>query len=565
MITTTQPRRILNNAEIADRLANLAQLMSTQKENVYKVAAYQRAAKRIRMLAESIDELVRDDVDLTRYPGIGEGIASAIRELVRTGTLGKLEELRSSMPAAVVGITEYPRLDVKQVTRIYEKLGIASITELRQQLESGALQKTLGAPTAQHIEQGLNNSPAMLLDKAGELHDSVREYLLGPCGVRRAEVAGDYRRRVGVVPDLVFVIETDDFPSVVAKLQRFGGRTLLLASGENSAQFSLPSGVSLHLERSTPLQWGLALVAATGSISHLRKLAKVAGGLRALKAQGPFRTEEAIYRQFELQYIQPELREGRDELTRAAEGALPVLVTAKDLRGELHAHSTSSDGTASIETMAAAAQARGYEYIGITDHSQSLKIAGGLSVADLWKQIRSIDALNRRLRGIQVLKSAEVDILADGSLDYPDDLLSELDYTICSIHSRFDLDEKLQTERILRAMDNRFFNILGHATGRRLLKRPGYKIDIARLIRHASQIGCFFEINSSPERLDLSAENARSAAEAGVRLAITTDSHSTSDYQLVRYGIDQARRAGLAKANVLNCLPWNQLRKLFRR
>ena len=237
----------------------------------------------------------------------------------------------------------------------------------------------------------------------------------------------------------------------------------------------------------------------------------------------------------------------------------------KDVRGELHAHSTSSDGSHSIEQMAAAAKEKGYEYLGISDHSQSLKIARGVSVEDLWKQIRYIDKLNEKLKGFRVLKSSEVDILVDGSLDYPDDLLKELDYTVCSIHSRFGLGKDEQTERIMRAMDNRYFNILGHATGRLLLKRPGYEIDIERIVGHARKNGCFFEINASPDRLDLSAENARLAHAAGIKIAVSTDAHSMREFDNVIYGLNQARRAGLEKTSVLNCLPWNKLSRLFRR
>jgi DNA polymerase (family 10) len=215
--------------------------------------------------------------------------------------------------------------------------------------------------------------------------------------------------------------------------------------------------------------------------------------------------------------------------------------------------------------MARAALERGYEYIGITDHSRSLKIARGVSVDDLWAQIRFIEKLNARLSGFRVLKSAEVDILVDGSLDYPDDLLRELDYTVCSIHSRFGLGKKEQTERLLRAMDNRYCNILGHPTGRLLLKRPGYEIDFERVIAYARQNGCFFEVNSSPDRLDLSADNARRAAASGVMIAVSTDAHSTRELSLIGYGIDQARRAGLTEASVLNCLPWEMLQLIFRR
>jgi DNA polymerase (family 10) len=264
-------------------------------------------------------------------------------------------------------------------------------------------------------------------------------------------------------------------------------------------------------------------------------------------------------------FIPPELREGLDEVRQARNGSIPTLVTQDDIRGDLHTHTLASDGANSIEQMARAAQELGYEYVGITDHSPSLKIARGVSAEDLWEQIRAIDRLNAGLKGIHVLKSAEVDILADGSLDYPDELLRELDYTVCSIHSRFGLGRQEQTDRILRAMDNRYFTILGHATGRLLLKRPGYDLDFERVIEQAKQSGCFFELNSSPDRLDISAENARLVRAAGILIAISTDSHSTPEYRTSRYGIEQARRAGLEQADVLNCLRLEMLMKLFRR
>jgi DNA polymerase (family 10) len=319
----------------------------------------------------------------------------------------------------------------------------------------------------------------------------------------------------------------------------------------------------LRIQLAGEKDWGLQMVTCTGSKAHLKKLTAVTGTLRGLKTSFP--TEEALYRKFGLAYIEPELREGYGEVERAAKNELPVLVTQKDIRGDLHAHSTSSDGSDSIEDMAEAARECGYEYIGISDHSQSLKIAGGVSTQDLWAQIKYIDKLNARLKGFVVLKSSEVDILADGSLDYPDDLLRELDYTVCSIHSRFAMNREQQTERLLRAMDNRYFNILGHATGRLLLKRPGYDIDMDRVIEQARQNGCFFEINSSPDRLDLSAEHARKGAAAGVMIAVNTDAHGTGELPIIRCGIDQARRAGLEKTTILNCLRWQKLQLLFAR
>jgi len=264
----------------------------------------------------------------------------------------------------------------------------------------------------------------------------IEEFLLTTCRVSRAEAAGDYRRRVEVIEELVFVIATDDFATVVDRLQRYGGRTPLVDLGTDHASFALSSGILLRLQRATDKDWGFHLVACTGSKAHLKKLAAETGPLRELKHED-FASEKVLYRRFDLQYIEPELREGHDEVEASKAGTLPRLVTAKDIHGELHAHSTSSDGVDSIADMAQAARDRGYEYIGITDHSQSLKIASGVSVDDLWEQLRYIDKLNGKLRGFRVLKSSEVDILADGTLDYPDDLLRELDYTVCSIHSRF--------------------------------------------------------------------------------------------------------------------------------
>jgi DNA polymerase (family 10) len=555
----------LSNAEIADRLASLAQLLSTQKENPYKVKAYRRAAASIRNLSESIDELIREEADLTRFEGIGEAISSAIREIVLTGSLGKLDKLRSEASPALASISAYPRLDPKRVLRIYKKLTISSVAELRERLQSGAIEKAFGQRMEQHVRQGLTETHGMLLYRADDLRDAVEEFLLAKCGVRRAEVVGAYRRRAEIIEDMEFVIETDDFPAVIARLQRYGGRTPLISSSQDSALFALSSGIQLRIKRAYPKEWGLSLIEGTGSKAHLRKLAAVTGPLKSLKAKGPFPEEADFYRKFGLSFIEPELRQGHDEVQRAAEGKLPILVTVQDVRGELHAHSTSSDGSHSIEQMASAAKEKGYEYLGITDHSQSLKIARGVSVDDLWKQIRYVDKLNAKLKGFRVLKSSEVDILVDGSLDYPDDLLNELDYTVCSIHSRFGLGKAEQTERIMRAMDNRYFTILGHATGRLLLKRPGYEIDIERIIGHARKNGCYFEINASPDRLDLSPENARLAHAAGIKIAVSTDAHSMREYDNVIYGLNQARRAGLDKNSVLNCLPWNKLSQLFKR
>jgi DNA polymerase (family 10) len=275
--------------------------------------------------------------------------------------------------------------------------------------------------------------------------------------------------------------------------------------------------------------------------------------------------ETAVYEGIGLRFVEPELREGRGEVESARSGTLPRLITQQDLRGDLHMHSIASDGAHTIEEMAEAAKARGYSYIAITDHSQSLKIARGVSERNLRQQLRDIDRLNAKLRGIVVLKSAEVDILEDGSLDYDDSLLKELDLTICSIHSIFRLDKAKQTNRILRAMDNAYFNILGHPTGRLLLRREGYGLDFDRIIRHARERGCIFEINSNPNRLDLSDEQARIVKDDGVMIAINTDAHSIAELDFISGGINQARRGWLEPHNVLNTLSLTELRQYLQR
>lgn len=558
---------VLSNAQIADQLAALAQLLAAEKENPFKIKAYRRAAETIRNLGDSVDELVRSGADLTAYAGIGKGISSALQEIVHRGALQTLESLRAKVPAEMAELSDYPRLDRRRVQRMYRQLGISSIAQLREKLESGAL-AALGARTEQHVRQGLGTSSAMLLYDADDLVASVGEYLAKRCGVARAEPTGDWRRRVETIAGLSFLIETDEFGKVVEKMTNFGGRSELVAApggkhASSRAVFRLPNGMLLTLEQCPSAKWGLGLIVTTGSEEHVRKLAAIKSAsnplTKARSGKVHCTSEGGVYDALGLALIPPEMREGAGEIELARQRRLPRLIELKDLRGELHAHSTSSDGAHSIEQMASAAQKRGYEYLGITDHSQSLKIAGGVSEEKLWEQIRRIDRLNAKLAGFRILKAAEVDILADGKLDYSDELLAALDYTVCSIHSRFALNKVQQTERILRAMDHPAFTILGHATGRLLLRRPGYEIDLERVIRHAKTRGCFFEINASPDRLDLSAENARLAREAGIRIAICTDAHSIREFDFIRCGVDQARRAGLQKKEILNCLPLSRL------
>jgi DNA polymerase (family 10) len=562
-VSTTS--KILSNSEIADHLAALAQLLSANGENPHKIRAYRRAAGTIRSLSESLDELVRSDGDLTTYAGIGKAIGGAVREIVLEGSLGSLERLRGKVSPEIVAISQHPRLDPKRVLRIYKKLGISSIADLTSALESGEIERTLGARMAQHIRQGLIDIHAILLYQSHALRASIEQFLLERCKAVRAVAVGDYRRKVEVIEELVFLIETRDFCETARRCATFGGGISMLKLNAEAASYLLPSGPILRIQSESKRAWGIGMIRHTGSKRHVAKLARVTGDFSLLEQEERFATEEAVFERFRLDFIPPELREGLDEVRRARSGTLPKLIEWTDIRGDLHMHTVASDGAATLEKMAVAARERGYEYAGISDHSQSLKIANGLSIERLRQQIRVIDKLNKNLDGIRLLKSAEVDILADGSLDYPDEILRELDYTVCSIHSRFGMGREEQTERIMRAMDNRYFTILGHATGRLLLKRPGYEIDLPRLTKHAKQNRCFFEVNCSPDRLDLSAENARLVRDAGILIAISTDAHSTTELQTIRFGLEQARRAGLEKSSVLNTRGLLEILKAFAR
>ncbi|HEY8994160.1 MAG TPA: PHP domain-containing protein [Lacunisphaera sp.] len=554
--TLTRP---LSNPEIAHRLVAYAQVLQSKGENPFKVRAYRRAAATIKGLRENVDQLARAGADLTRFPGIGKGIAAAVREIVLRGTLGQLELLLTDAPPEVAIVSEYPRLDPERVARVFKRLRIDTLAELKERFESGAIRAALGPRMEDHFRNAFRDATLILLDDADALAAEIKAWLLARGGVRRVEYAGDLRRRMEAISEIALVVETDDFPALLTRLTKFRGGVDLIETADRDATFQLPGSVMVTVHAATAADWGTALIAATGSAAHLEELEKVGGLSRRA------RTEETAYTSVGLKWIPPELREGHGEVALAARDQLPELVELGDIRGDLHMHTTASDGIDSIEAMAEAARDRGYEYIGITDHSQSLKIARGVSVAALWGQIRRIDRLNEKGPGIRILKSAEVDILADGGLDYPDDLLAALDYTVCSIHSRFRLGKQEQTERILRAMDHPAFKILGHATGRLILHRSGYEIDLPRLIAHAKGRRCYFEINADPDRLDLAPDQVREVARAGIKIAIGTDAHRAAGLDYMRCGLDVARRAGLTRKQLLNTLPLEKLQRALRK
>ncbi len=399
--TVPNNTQVLTNAEIADKLSALAQLLSMEKANPYKIKAYRRAANTIRGLGDSVDELVRSNADLTVYAGIGEAISGPIREIVLTGRLASLEKLRSNASPELLSISTYPRLDPKRVLRIFKKLQISSTQGLHQALENGEIERIFGPRMDQHVRQGLVQTSSILLYHAHDLVPLIEAYLLKRAGATRAEAVGDYRRRVEVIEELSFVVETGAFDELIAAMERYGGRTPLLESKNDLALFALSSGPLLRINLADSTNWGLSLIWRTGSGAHLKKLVAITGSLNRREANSSFATEQSFYDSFKMVFIEPELREGLDEVQQARRGTLPIPITQGDIQGDLHMHTKASDGSNSIEQMAAAAQDAGYAYIGISDHSQSLKIADGVSEEALWTQIRKIDKLNKHLDGIR--------------------------------------------------------------------------------------------------------------------------------------------------------------------
>lgn len=559
-----------SNAKVAELLRRYAAALSLEGANRFKLKAYRRAAETLEGLEDDVEERVRQGRDLTELPGIGKAIKDSIVEIVRTGRLGRLERSLGGLSDQQVELATKPGLDPKKVNRVYKKLGIHSLEELRERLDDGTIRDVMGPRTDYHVRQGLDERPRHLLYSVQDLGARIERYLRNMPGVTCVSNSGSLRRKCETVGDLNFLVAAASSSQVLERFD-FGGVLSSEPRGDRERTFGLSSGLSVSL-RWTPIeQWGWALIHATGSPVHVADLELWAKRQKlhftpsGLARHGiDVSSEVNIYNGLGLSFIEPELREGRGEV-RAAAGKLPKLIQLGDLRGDLHAHTTASDGMHTIVEMAAAAKARGYEYLAITDHSKSLRITDGLSEERLWDQIHAIDKVNAGLKHFRVLKSAEVDILEHGTLDYSDGILKELDFTICSVHSRFGLDREQQTERIMRAMDNRYFTILGHATGRLLLKRPGYDLDIERLLEHAKVSGCYFEINSSPDRLDLSAENAQQAKDLGIKIAINTDAHGVDELDLISNGINQARRAWLQANDVLNALPLETLLRQVRR
>lgn len=569
----------MTNIEIASLLNEAALLLELDATDVFRGRAYQRAAQAAASWGAPLEGLTPDE--LREIPGIGRSLAEHIARACRTGTFPELEALRARFPAGLRELLRVPGLGPVRARRLFETAGVDGLPGLRAALDGGGLKGVPGfGPTLERkLREGLAfaEAPGRTLRRdARERAAPVLARLRALKGVSRAELAGSLRRGRETAGDLDLLAASEDGAAVVAAFAKFPEVESVLSSGPGKASVRLLGGLQCDLRTLPAACFGAALVYFTGSKEHniaLRALARrrgltvseygvfrLADAKRRLPLAG--RTEEEVYAALGLAYIEPELRENRGELEAAARGRLPRLIRPGDVRGDFHNHSSHSDGRQTLEQMARAAlERRGLEWIALGDHSRSLRIAGGLSVSELRRTFAELDEARRAVPGIALLRSMEVDILEDGTLDYPDDVLDELDVVVASVHSRFGMREEEMTARLVRAAANPRTDILGHLSGRLLNRRPPYAFDAEAVLRAAAAAGTAIELNGQPDRLDADEIGARRAKELGAALALGSDAHSTQELAFMDEAVTTARRAWLEPSDVLNCLTERELRE----
>jgi len=569
----------IRNAEIAEFFKKVADLLEIDGANPFRVRAYRTAVRTISSLGHEISELIAHK-DLTNLPGIGKELATKIKEIVATGRLSKLEELEKRIPPELHQVLKLPGLGPKKVKVLYDQLNIRSLPELEKAARREKIRSLAGfgkkseERILEEIEQRGQGKERIQWIVGEKVAASFIEYLTAQPSVKQIDMAGSFRRRQETIGDLDILVSCDTPAQIMALFIRHEDVQRVIAQGNTKSSVILRGGMQVDLRVIDSQSYGAALHYFTGSQLHnitLRRLARQMG--LKINEYGVFKEEQRIAGQTEadvfaalkLPFIEPELREDRGEIQTARQGRLPELVTQDDIRGDLHCHTDETDGHHSVEEFARAAAQMGYEYIGITNHSQHLRIARGLDPEGVKNLIKKIERLNQKLDDIVIFKSMEVDILKDGTLDLPDSILKELDFTICSVHSDFRLPRQTQTERLIRAMDNPYFTILGHPSGRLINQRAAYAVDLQRLIAAAAERGCIMELNANPDRLDLDDVHCKIAKEFGVQVAISTDAHWLGHLSYMRLGVNQARRGWLEAKDVLNTRGVEELRKYFRR
>jgi DNA polymerase (family 10) len=568
----------VHNADIAAVFEEIADLLEIRGDNPFRIRAYRNAARTVGELGQDLAALVARGRNLPKLPGIGADLAGKIAEIGRTGTCALLERLHRELPAAITELLRIPGLGPKRVKLLHDALKVDTVEALRRAAGAGRIRELpgFGEKTESRIREVLAArgaaSQRLKLAVAAQYAAALETWLGRAPGARKVTVAGSCRRMRETVGDLDVLVAAAVGGPVTERLLAYDEVKSVLARGQTRSSVTLKSGLQVDLRVVPPESYGAALHYFTGSKAHniaIRRLGQ-ARGLK-INEYGVFRgtrriagdTEESVYRAVGLPYIEPELREDRGEIEAARRGELPRLLALADLQGDLHLHTRATDGHHSIREMALAARAAGLSYIAVTEHSRRLTVARGLDPQRLLKQMDEIDRLNDTLSGVTVLKGIEVDVLEDGSLDLPDSVLKGLDLVVGAVHSAFTLPRRRQTERILRALDNRYFTVLAHPSGRLLGERDAMDADWLRIIRAARQRGCFLELNAQPDRLDLDDVHARMAREEGVLVAVNSDAHSTFDFAHLRYGVGQARRAWLEPKDVLNTRGLRDLRRLI--
>jgi DNA polymerase (family 10) len=576
----------VHNEEIARIFDEMAELLALQSENPFRIRAYQRAAQSIRGHRQEISDLVRQSADacieprvaLDAIPGIGQDLAAKILEIIATGRCKALERLRKHVPQGLVELLRIPGLGPKRVQTLYTQLKVRSLKDLERAVKVQALSKVRGLGPklnerlARELRAASPEERRWLRSIAQQFAEPLASHLRRVPGVDRVLVAGSYRRGRETVGDLDILVSATDAGAVSQALHRYDEIASWSAEGARRVTVSLRSGLQVDLRISEPGCFGAALYYFTGSKAHNIHVRRIAQD-RGLKINeyGVFRgrkliagdTEESVFDSVGLPWIPPEMREDQGEIELARAGKLPALITREALRGDLHCHTNATDGQESLEAMARAAQAAGLKYVAITDHSKYLGMVKGLDERRLRQQMEAIDRLNEQL-DITLLKGIEVDILEDGKLALPSHLLAELDVVVAAIHSKFDLTEQQQTRRVLRAMENPAFGILGHPGARLIGERRPIALDMQRICQAAKQRPCYLELNSQPNRLDLDDAQCRLAQEHGVLVSIASDAHHGAQFEYLDYGVVQARRGWLRAQDVLNAKPLAEVRRLLR-
>jgi DNA polymerase (family 10) len=568
--------QLTKNAEVARVLKEIGLFLEFEGKEPFKVKAYQRAVRSISALGEDVAALAERG-ELTNIPGIGKGIAEVIQSYLTTGQVEALEQLRTRVPIRIMELDAIPGVGIKTIKLVYEKLGVTDLESLEKAATEDRLSKLpgLGEKTQTQILEGIrivqSGMGRTLLADALSIASDVEEQLRKLPAIQQITIAGSMRRRRETIGDIDILVDSTDPKLVMDTFVTLKDASSISAHGDTKSSVRLSSGIQVDLRILPQDSFGAGLQYFTGNVDHNVKLRAIAQkkGLR-LNEYGLFRdgekiagaNESGIYGALGMDLIPPELREDKGEIEAAQKRALPELIELKDIRGDLHSHTDQSDGKNTIEEMLDAAQTKGYEYYCVSDHTQSLTIANGMDESRLLRRIEEIDDLNISGRWkMKILKGAEVDILSDGMLDIKDEVLSELDLVTVSIHSRMKDDRKTMTERVCRALENKYVHILGHPTGRLLLKRPEFEIDLETVFDVARKNNVVMELNAHPQRLDLNAGNLRAATRMGLKIAINTDAHWTSELDHMRFGVYEARRGWLSKDNVINTYP---LKKMMR-